>query len=51
MAASKAAAPAVETVEPVQEEPKVTRTSAKGDYLKKSRVLVRKLKNYFTMLA
>nr|MBP9197375.1 S1 RNA-binding domain-containing protein [Saprospiraceae bacterium] len=35
MAASKAAAPAVETVEPVQEEPKVTRTSAKGDDLKK----------------
>ncbi|MBK7807522.1 MAG: hypothetical protein IPJ51_14680 [Saprospiraceae bacterium] len=36
MAASKAAAPAVESVEPVQEEPKVAKTSAKGDDLKKS---------------
>ena len=35
MAASKAAAPAVESVEPVQEEPKVAKTSAKGDDLKK----------------
>ena len=35
MAASKAAAPVAETAQPVQEEPKVAKTSAKGDDLKK----------------